>query len=302
MNPQQSASSAVGLDLKRHFLEYQRLWSTGLLISWALANTTLLITTELMEAGRSGRYLPWWEPFSWEVTSISVILILLWPIVRVWSWMQSRLSLFAQVIAHCLLTLPFSLIHVTSMVALRKLWYWGMGQSYDFGHVGFEFLYEYRKDVMTYFILVSVIGCYRFIVRRLQGEATDVDESENSPMPIPDRLLIKKLGKEFLISVSEITWVEACGNYANLHVKDSVFPMRITMTNLEARLPEYFCRVHRSYMINTNAVDSIEPLDSGDYKIHLRGGEKVPLSRRYRDACKARLSGVATALQMRPLG
>lgn len=183
------------------------------------------------------------------------------------------------------------------MVALRKLWYWGMGQSYDFGHVGFEFLYEYRKDAMTYFILVAVIGCYRFIVRRLQGEATNVDESENSSVPMPDKLLIKKLGKEFLISVSEITWVEACGNYVNLHVKDSVFPMRITMTKLEARLPEYFCRVHRSYMINVNAVDSIEPLESGDYTVHLHRGEKVPLSRRYRDACKARLSGGAREAQ-----
>ncbi len=293
MSQRQPPTPPLTSRLKRHFLARQRLWSTGLLLGWALANTLLLATTELMEARRRGSDLPWWEPFTWEVTSIGVLLLLIWPIARLLSWLQARLSLVTQIVAHCLLTLPFSIIHVGAMVALRKLWYSLMEQSYNFGHLGYEFLYEYRKDAMTYFILVAVISCYRFIVRRLQGEASYMDESENSSKSIPDRLLVKKLGKEFLISISEISWIEACGNYANLHVKGGVYPMRITMAKLEARLPKYFCRVHRSSIVNIHSIDHIEPLDSGDYRIRLRSGEEIPLSRRYRDACKALISGEA---------
>lgn len=293
MSQQKPLTPSFASRLKHHFLAHQRLWSAGLLLGWALANTLLLATTEIMEARRRGSDLPWWEPFSWEVTSIGVLLLLVWPVARILSWLQARFSLAVQLVAHALLTLPFSIIHVAAMVALRQFWYWLMEQSYNFGHLGYEFLYEYRKDAMTYFILVAVISCYRFIVRRLQGEASYMDESENSSKSIPDRLLIKKLGKEFLISVSEISWIEACGNYANLRVKGGVYPMRITMAKLEARLPEYFCRVHRSGIVNIHAIDHIEPLESGDYKIRLHSGEDVPLSRRYREACKALISGEA---------
>lgn len=291
MKQRQPAPSTFSERLKNHFLAHQRLWTAGLLLAWALANTLLLATTEIMEARRKGSDLPWWEPFSWELTSIGVILLLVWPVARILSWLQARLSLPAQLLAHCLLTLPFSILHVGAMVALRKLWYWLVGQSYNFGHLGYEFLYEYRKDAMTYFILVAVISCYRFIVRRLQGEASYMDEGENSTKPLPDRLLVKKLGKEFLISISDINWIEASGNYANLKVKGSVYPMRTTMAKLEAQLPENFCRVHRSGIVNIHAIEHIEPLDSGDYKIRLHCGDTVPLSRRYRDACKALISG-----------
>lgn len=278
-------------DFRNHFLRHQTFWALGLLLLWATANTLLLATTELMEARRVGHDLPWWEPLCWEVTSIGILLLLVWPLARWLSWLQGRFTLPVQILLHALASLPFSVIHVSGMVALRKLWYRLLDQTYHFGPMGYEFLYEYRKDAMTYVIMVAVICCYRFIVRRLRGEASYMDESDSSAKPLPDRLLVKKLGKEFLIAVADIAWVEASGNYANLHVGTSVYPMRITMKTLEARLPSSFCRVHRSGIVNIHYIDHIQPLDSGDYIICLRNGEEVPLSRRYRDACRALLVG-----------
>src|SRR5690606_19699462 len=218
--------------VRAHFLQHQRIWSVGLLLLWASANTLLLASTEVMEVRRTGHTLPWWEPLCWEVTSIGMLLLLIWPLAKWLSWLQGRFSAPAQILLHTLATLPFSVIHVSGMVALRKLWYGLLGHSYHFGPVGYEFLYEYRKDAMTYLILVAVISSYRFIVRRLQGEASYIDESDVSSTPLPDRLLVKKLGKEFLINVADITRVDASGNYANLHVAERVYPMRITMASL----------------------------------------------------------------------
>ena len=135
---------------------------------------------------------------------------------------------------------------------------------------------------------------YRLIVRGLQGEASYLakdEESENAePESPPERLLIKKLGREFLIQTASIEWIEASGNYANLHIKDSIYPMRITMDKLEKLLPPNFTRIHRSTIINLEQVQELQPLDTGDYEVTLRNKKSLTLSRRYREGFKSLLS------------
>jgi len=118
------------------------------------------------------------------------------------------------------------------------------------------------------------------------------DEGEPvEPVERPERLLVKKLGKEFLVSVRDIEWVEAAGNYVNLHLGGRVYPLRETMTKLLGRLdPESFVRVHRSYIVRLDSIAEIEPQESGDARIHLVNGQQVPVSRRYREQLRAQLA------------
>ena len=56
------------------------------------------------------------------------------------------------------------------------------------------------------------------------------------------------------------------------------------MASIEAQLdPARLVRVHRSYIVNLDYVQEIEPLDSGDARARMRDGGQVPISRRYRD-------------------
>ena len=106
-----------------------------------------------------------------------------------------------------------------------------------------------------------------------------------------DRLLVKKLGKEFIIKVEDIEWLESCGNYVNLHIKERIYPTRATLSGLITQISDKgFCRIHRSYGINLDAVDSIAPQPSGDSEVKLKNGKILNLSRRYRDEFKVRLS------------
>lgn len=284
------AAQTLQSRLKAHFLAHQAIWVPVLIGTWALLNTLLLATTSLMEGRRHGGTLAWWEPFCWEFSSILMILLCFWPILRVHNWLLGRVSVPRLLLVHALLTLPFSLVHVTGMVAIRELCYWLVGWEYHFGDWGYELLYEYRKDAASYFIILAVVSAYQFIVRRLQGEASYIDESETSSRPLPDRLLVKKLGKEFLVAVADIRWIEASGNYANLHVNDSVYPMRMTMARLEAELPAgQYLRIHRSAIVNVRCVSHIQPTDTGDYRLFLHTGEELALSRRYRDGFKEAL-------------
>jgi DNA-binding LytR/AlgR family response regulator len=100
----------------------------------------------------------------------------------------------------------------------------------------------------------------------------------------PQRFLVKKLGKEFLLPANDIEWIQAWGNYVNLRVRGHDYPMRSTMAAIEARLDATrFARVHRSYIVNLDQVTQIEPSDSGDATVRMKDGATVPCSRRYRD-------------------
>lgn len=277
-----------------HFLAHQKAWGIVLLVGWFSINVVVLATNHLMEYQRMGKSLALWEAFCWEISSCVILLSLI--ALGVWlndRWL-SRLPIKKWLLAHALATIPFSLLHVAGMVGLRKLCYSLMDSHYLFGDLPMELFYEYRKDAQAYLTLALVIAGYRFIVRRLQGEASylaDSAESEtNEPELPPERLLIKKLGREFLIQTSDIEWIEASGNYANLHVKDSVYPMRITMDKLEKLLPATFTRIHRSTIINLTQVKEIQALDTGDYQVTLRNHKNLILSRRYRESFKALLS------------
>src|SRR3546814_5065488 len=103
------------------------------------------------------------------------------------------------------------------MVALREVAYASMGGDYDFGGWAEPWGYEYLKDVRTYVSFIAVVYLYRFVLRRWQGEAGFISEGrEDIPAePLADRFLVKKLGREFLVKVDQIDWIEASGNYVN---------------------------------------------------------------------------------------
>jgi len=97
------------------------------------------------------------------------------------------------------------------------------------------------------------------------------------------RLLVpQENGRSFFLGVGEIVRVASDGNNVELHTRRGRFRLRSTMEALEARLdPAQFVRVHRSHLINIDAVAAIEPAFHGDLTAILRDGERVPWSRRY---------------------
>jgi DNA-binding LytR/AlgR family response regulator len=178
------------------------------------------------------------------------------------------------------------------MVGIRKFAYFTQHESYIFGLSGRELLYEYLKDVRTYFGLLVFVLFYRLVLLRWQGEARLLDQPDSGqpvkPIDRPERFLVRTLGKEFLLPALDIEYLQAWGNYVNLRVRGHDYPLRTTMAAIEKRLdPKRFVRVHRSYIVNLDFVAEIEPLDSGDARAKLRHGDYVPVSRRYREALRS---------------
>lgn len=235
---------------------------------------------------------PFWSVAVAEISSALMLLALV-PALLAFDRrvpLSDRARSARNLLAHLAFSVPWSAAHVAGMVALRKLAWSVQGGTYTFDPWLAEFGYEYLKDVRTYFALLALIYLYRFVLRRLQGEAKFIPEQNPGPEPA-DRFLVKMLGKEFLVRIDDIDWIEAAGNYVSLHVGSSCYMLRETMTGIEKRLAGHgFVRVHRSAILRLDRVDHIEPFDSGDARAHLRSGHSVPVSRGYRQELKARLA------------
>jgi hypothetical protein len=263
------------------------LWVVGLLTT-AVANSIV----SWMEVARGGGHHAWWEPVTWEFSSTLVLLALLWPLIAFERRFPFHFDTWRRVLPwHVLGVLVFSAVHVLGMVGLRHLVYGAAGSSYDFGNWPRQMFYELMKDWRTYYVFLLLIYFYRLLLLRLQGEARLLAAPETGAaveaIERPERFLVRKLGTEFLVPAREIEWLEASENYVNLHVRGRVYPLRSTMTAIQERLdPQRFVRVHRSYIVNLDFLDQIEPLDTGDARLLLKDGSRIPCSRRYRAALR----------------
>lgn len=265
---------------------------------WVLkcaVSATLNGVIVIMEHQREGDAIAAWRPMTWEWSSNLVILALIPAMVAFTNRYPLHWDTWKQHLPKYVIgSLLFSVVHVIAMVGLRKLVYAMNGQIYDFGNWPVELFYEYIKDAQNFLGIVITLHAYRWLMRRLQGEASLLALSaEESGQTVaanlvrPERFLVRMLNREFLVAAVDIDWVQASGNYVNLHVAGRVYPLRSTMAQFETQLdPAYFVRIHRSHLVNIHRIASIEPLDSGDARIHLHDGTVVACSRRYRDALK----------------
>lgn len=261
-----------------------RLWQILFFVLLVLAFNAVNVFTTLANKAHDGIYLSPWQPVVWEFSSG----ILIWLLIPAIAWFNQHALISARswkwaVPAHLLATLPFSVIHVAGMVGLRKLAYAAAVRQYEFGAPFANWIYEYRKDFVTYWLILAAL--YAFRVYRLWLESRLLPESQ--PIPVVngglERLVVKKLNREFILNTADIDRIESDGNYVTIHVQGSTYPLREPLAALEKKLdPRRFARVHRGHIVNIDRIREIQPWDSGDYRILLKDGSFVNFSRRYR--------------------
>ena len=99
-----------------------------------------------------------------------------------------------------------------------------------------------------------------------------------------ERLAVKSGGRVVLLKVEDIDWIEAADNYVELHVGKQSHLLREKLSTLETRLaPEKFVRISRSTIVNVERVKELQSLFRGEYALILQSGERLTLSRSYRD-------------------
>ncbi|UCC75161.1 MAG: response regulator transcription factor [Gemmatimonadota bacterium] len=112
--------------------------------------------------------------------------------------------------------------------------------------------------------------------------------------PVPgsylQRVMLKTGGRVVFLKTEEIDWIEAEGDYVRLHAGPNTHLLRDTMKRLEEQLdPAKFVRTHRSTIVNLDRIKELHPYFHGDYRIILKDGTELKLSRSRRQALEARL-------------
>lgn len=92
-------------------------------------------------------------------------------------------------------------------------------------------------------------------------------------------IFVKANQKLIKLAYSDIFYVEAFADYVKIFLEDRKIVTLQTMKNMEKRLPsELFSRVHRSYIVNRNHVDSFS---TSSCEVN---GVKMPIGKNYKDA------------------
>ena len=95
-----------------------------------------------------------------------------------------------------------------------------------------------------------------------------------------DRIVVKTGTKIRIIPENEILYLEAEGDYINIHTPEGRFLKTKTMQYFEDALdPKKFVRIHRSYIIQLAQITKIEPYEKDTHTVVLKNGARLPVSR-----------------------
>lgn len=243
--------------------------------SVGLAFAVVNALSELDQRARAGRPVETWEPWCWELTSFLSFLLLAPFILRLSQrlW-PPRLSWPTAAGTHLLLSIPASLTHSLIMLGLREAIYAVLGERYGSDDLGAVLLYEYRKDLISYAVLVALPHLARRLIEVRQA-------------PLPEgkyRIEVRDGSRTRWLDPAEVDWAQAAGNYVELFGAFGTILHRRTLAALAEELrPHGFARIHRSRIVRKAAIAATETRPTGDFDVTLSGGATIGGSRRYRD-------------------
>lgn len=235
-----------------------------------------------------------WPDIAWVSQASSHLVILaLTPFIAL---MLSRFPISRQLWQrtlpiHIAAAVLFSAAHILLMVGLRKIFTpVFIGIPYEFGlHDLSVWLYEFRKDALTYCLIAAFFLTSRLAEqRRLEADAARMEAHDRH------RVVLKSGGRTFLVAADDIILARAASNYVEVVTPSHTYLARSTLSELEKLLDAAdgrHLRVHRSYIVNRDRIRAIRPTGDGNVSIELDTGDTVPGSRSYRD----RLPGQASA-------
>lgn len=158
--------------------------------------------------------------------------------------------------------------------------------------------------------VVFVTAFDRYAVRAFEVHAVDyllkpvtqarfreaIDHSLQRPRPVisgeelaadalraaPRRLLVRERERIVPVPVPAVDWLEAEGDYVRIHVGARTHLVERTLAEMERALAASgFLRIHRGAIVNLDRVAQLHPEGSGRYRLFLRDGTELIVSRSY---------------------
>ncbi len=112
----------------------------------------------------------------------------------------------------------------------------------------------------------------------------DVASVERGQMALDDAqrvdwLFVRERGRVTPVNVKHVIRFEGSDDYVTIHTAERKCLASLRMADLERMLPEGFVRVHRSHIVNLAMVQSFLSEEGGRFKVVLRDGTRLAVSR-----------------------
>jgi DNA-binding LytR/AlgR family response regulator len=137
---------------------------------------------------------------------------------------------------------------------------------------------SYKVDAIDYLLkpisyddfLRAANKAQKFILQKL---------NEMAEKSLKEYFFVNSEGKMMKINLQDIDFIESMSEYVKIHLKDKTHVVTLMrLKNLEDFLPqEWFMRVHRSYIVNTRNITTIER-----NRIIFYGNVYIPVSDQYK--------------------
>ena len=138
----------------------------------------------------------------------------------------------------------------------------------------------FELDVMDY--LLKPFSFERFIkaVNKFPSDAQSTVVKNNEEIvanPIPDHIFVKMDRSFQKVLLNNIMYFESDKDFVKIHTTEKYYMELQSLKHYEETLPENFIRIHKSFIINK---DKLETIESSRLIIN---DQKLPVGRNYKD-------------------
>ncbi|WP_308990675.1 response regulator transcription factor [Mariniflexile litorale] len=138
--------------------------------------------------------------------------------------------------------------------------------------------------LMKPFNELEILYALEMAVEKFYGQPNAFLSEEENTVISHEHLFIKKGKSLKKVLISDIIYIEVEEKYCNIITEKEKFVILISLTKMLKLLDDsLFFRTHRNYIVNTEKIIEIIPIDN---LIILSGNNKVTLSEHYKDILK----------------
>ena len=234
----------------------------------AIQTTLVYYTTEL-----SFKYALT-DSFVFNLIFAGCVVMLWYPIFYI-RWNDK--VLYFNAITHIVLIILLLLIWLGTSCLLMDILF-GRNETYLL-HLKTSLLWKIIEG--TLFYIITILSYFLFLFHEKLKEKEKIEFNLNKLIKNSgiERIAVKNRQEIHVISIQDINYIEACGDYVNINTPTGSFLKEKTMKYFEENLPsQQFVRIHRSHIVNVTKISKIELYEKESYRVYLKDGKTLKAS------------------------
>lgn len=138
----------------------------------------------------------------------------------------------------------------------------------------------YELDIIDYLLKpISFIRFYKSINKyKALNAAIQPNPDKSLEIDITSHIFVNSNKKRIRVEFNNILFIDSIKDYVRIHTENGTIITKDKISTFVQKLPSYFLRVHRSYIINTKKIAALTAKD-----VVLLGGIEIPIGASYKE-------------------